>query len=151
MELRTEVEIDAPRERVWQVLMDFSAYSDWNPFITRISGAPEKGNSLVVTLRRSEGRESTFRPRVICYRPQKEFRWVGSLFTGWVFRGEHFFELQTLDFGDGDAERTRLIHGENFSGILVKFINRTLADTGRRFAEMNQALKERAEAMAHVH
>ena len=40
-ELRREVEIAAPAERVWSVLVDFDAYPDWNPFIRSIQGACE--------------------------------------------------------------------------------------------------------------
>ena len=32
-ELNTEIEINASAERVWQMLMDFDAYPQQNPFI----------------------------------------------------------------------------------------------------------------------
>jgi hypothetical protein len=37
-ELRREIELDAPPERVWAVVTDFDAYPEWNPFIRQISG-----------------------------------------------------------------------------------------------------------------
>ena len=40
-ELRSEIEIEAPTERVWGVLTDFAAYPEWNPFIRRVSGRAE--------------------------------------------------------------------------------------------------------------
>ena len=30
-ELRSEIEIEAPTERVWGVLTDFAAYPEWSP------------------------------------------------------------------------------------------------------------------------
>jgi len=37
-EVRTEIEIAASASSVWQVLTDFARYSEWNPFISCISG-----------------------------------------------------------------------------------------------------------------
>ena len=45
-ELRREIEIDAPPERIWAVVTDFGAYSEWNPFIRRISGGLREGARL---------------------------------------------------------------------------------------------------------
>ena len=40
-ELRTEIEINAPAERVWQILTDPAHFSDWNPFIHMPAGLGE--------------------------------------------------------------------------------------------------------------
>ncbi|MFQ5793715.1 MAG: SRPBCC family protein [Candidatus Bipolaricaulia bacterium] len=42
-EIQTEVEIDASAERVWQLLTDFAAFPEWNPFIRRASGKVKTG------------------------------------------------------------------------------------------------------------
>jgi hypothetical protein len=42
-ELRREIVIDAPPERVWAAVTDFAAYPEWNPFIRRISGELREG------------------------------------------------------------------------------------------------------------
>jgi uncharacterized membrane protein len=34
-EIHTEIEINAPAEKVWRVLTDFAAYPEWNPFVGR--------------------------------------------------------------------------------------------------------------------
>jgi uncharacterized protein YndB with AHSA1/START domain len=49
-ELRSEIDIVAPTERVWRVLTDFSAYPEWNPFIRRVSGRAEVSERLVVRM-----------------------------------------------------------------------------------------------------
>jgi hypothetical protein len=43
--VRAEVEIDAPIERVWEILTDLDRYGDWNPFTPKVEttlriGAP---------------------------------------------------------------------------------------------------------------
>ena len=49
-ELKTAIEIDATPDQVWDVLMDFGAYGDWNPFVTSLSGEARTGETLTVQL-----------------------------------------------------------------------------------------------------
>jgi len=37
-QVRTEIEIDASPERVWQVLTDVAGWSTWNPLLYRAIG-----------------------------------------------------------------------------------------------------------------
>ena len=140
-ELRTEIEIDAPPERIWSVLMDFDRYPAWNPFIREISGRAEEGERLYVRLGPPGEDTMTFKPVVTRAEPDRGFTWRGELLTGWLFEGTHFFELQPLTAG-----RTRFVHGEYFGGLLVPLLWRSL-DTKTRdgFERMNQALKAEAE------
>ena len=54
-EIRTEVEIDATPECVWDVLLDFRAYQSWNPFLRYVGGTPKVGHRLEVRARPSGG------------------------------------------------------------------------------------------------
>jgi uncharacterized protein YndB with AHSA1/START domain len=44
-ELHSEIEIAASAERVWDILTDFAACPQWNPFIRRFSGELEVANT----------------------------------------------------------------------------------------------------------
>jgi hypothetical protein len=48
LEIETEIEIFASAQRVWSVLLDFPAYSKWNPFVRVIGGLAKKGDRLTV-------------------------------------------------------------------------------------------------------
>jgi uncharacterized protein YndB with AHSA1/START domain len=37
-QLVAEIEIAAPAQRVWEILTDFAAYRQWNPFMPRLDG-----------------------------------------------------------------------------------------------------------------
>jgi hypothetical protein len=143
MELRTEIQIDAPLAAVWDVLTDFPRYSEWNPFIQSVGGELREGTRLAITLTPPDGSTWNIKPRVLRVRPEAELRWRGRLFIPKLFDGEHFFLLEQLG-----EKRVRFVHGEDFSGILVQLLRSTLTQTARGFVGMNQALRRRAEALA---
>jgi hypothetical protein len=140
-ELRSQIEIGVPAERVWQVLTDFAAYPEWNPFIRRVNGRPEVGEQLVVRMRPSGTKGITFRPTVMKVEPNRQLRWLGHLLVPGLFDGEHIFEIEALD-----RDRVLFIQREIFKGLFVPLLARSLdRDTQRGFEEMNRALREKAE------
>ena len=140
-ELFTMTEIEAPAERVWQILTDFARYPDWNPFIRRIHGEPLRRAELDVLIQPDGAKPVRFRPRIVTFRPPKELRWLGRLPLPGLFDGEHRFVVERLG-----QSRSRLIHEERFRGLLVPFLRRNLEGPVRRgFEAMNLALKQLAE------
>jgi hypothetical protein len=141
-QLHTEINVEAPAERVWGLLTDFASYPTWNPFIRNISGLPTPGERLEVRLEPPGGRGMTFRPKVLNVEPNRELRWLGNLLVPGLFDGEHSFTIQPLE-----ENRVRFVQREEFRGLLVPLFSRSL-DTNTRsgFEQMNRALKERAEA-----
>jgi len=145
-ELRSQIEIEATAERVWQVLTDFAAYPEWNPFIRRVNGQPEVEEQLVVRMKPSGTRGMTFRPTVMKAEPNRQLRWLGHLLVPGIFDGEHIFEIEELG-----SERVLFIQREVFKGLLVPLLDRAFYwDTQRGFEEMNRALRERAETADQV-
>ncbi len=140
MQLRTEIEILAPASRVWETLVDFARYAEWNPFIPEISGDLRVGAELHMVVAPPGGNEVKLQPKLLVVEPARELRWRGKLLVKALFEGEHFMQLVELAPG-----RTRFVHGENFSGVLVKLLGRALTQTARGFVFMNQALKRRVE------
>jgi hypothetical protein len=141
MQLRTEIEIEAPPARVWEILTDFPRYHEWNPFITSIAGELRVGKKLKLTISPPESGDSKFTPDLVVHTPNQELRWRGKvLFTG-LLDGEHFFKLSEPSPG-----KTKFVHGEDFRGVLVRFVTGKLTNVARGFVYMNQALKKRAES-----
>jgi len=141
-ELNTEIEIAASAQTVWEILTGLSHYEDWNPHIPEADGEVREGSKLTIRVEESDGSSMTFRPTVTRVVPHSEFRWLGRLLIPRLFDGEHIFEITALG-----ADRVRLVHRENFRGLLVlPFWNKLNTETRHGFEAMNAALKVRAEA-----
>ena len=140
MELYTEIQINATPERIWQTLTDFASFPQWNPFIRRASGKPEKGERLEVYLQPEGAGGMTVRPRVLTAEPGRELRWCGHLLFPGLFDGEHIFIIESVAGG------VRFIQREIFTGLLVPLFAKKLdTETRRGFEDMNHALKMRVE------
>ncbi len=142
LELRTEIEIDAPVERVWEVLTDFDRFPEWNPFIRQIRGNMRVGSRLEVFIGASGTQGMRFRPTVMKVVPNRELRWLGRLGLPRLFDGEHIFQIDPLG-----PMRARFIQRERFRSLLVPLLARSLnRDARRGFDEMNRALRARVTA-----
>jgi hypothetical protein len=140
----TNVDIDASKDAVWEVLTDFASYSEWSPFL-RIEGTPEVGSKLTVHMTADGEHGMSFRPKVLAAVPGEELRWIGKLGFHGIADGEHFFLLSTNTDGT-----TRLNHGERFSGALVALAkNNDSAKGNANYERFSLALKQRVESL-HV-
>ncbi len=135
------IDIDAPMDEVWRVLVDFPAHREW-------SAAPIEGRAVVGS-RISIGTPGMgFRPVVTVVEPGRELRWIGTL--GWrgILRGEHSFVLSANEDGT-----TRLVNHEDYTGALVTLARPLMgASPGTRagdngYAAFNRALKRRVESL----
>jgi hypothetical protein len=144
LEIRSEIDIDAPVEEVWAVLTDFASFPAWNPFIRRISGPLSPGSRLDVLLGLPGTRGMGFRPTLISVVPNHELRWLGRLGLPGLFDGEHIFELVPQG-----GNRTHFVQREQFRGLLLPLLRRSLLRDARRgFDEMNAALRARVTGKA---
>jgi hypothetical protein len=66
-------------ERVWDVLADLAAYSEWNPFARSAPGQLAEGARLTLRLAPPGGRAMTFRPTVLTAESGQLLRWIGRL------------------------------------------------------------------------
>ena len=139
--ITTEIAISATPERVWEVLMDFDTYPEWNPFVTVIAGDPWPGGRLDVSISPPGGKPMRFRPTVTASEPERFFQWLGRLGVPGVFDGRHSFRLDPTEHG------TRFEHREDFTGLLSFLRSGSRRDqTEAGFRAMNEAFRDRCEA-----
>lgn len=139
--IRTEIQIAAAPEDVWDVLVDLDRYAEWNPFITDASGVPSPGERLALKMA-ANGRTFTVRPIVMQRREPHTLGWRGRFGLPGLFDADHTHELHPIGAG------TRYVQREEFTGLLVPLLGKTLAATDVAFHEMNRALQRRVEQAA---
>ncbi|KAL6232010.1 hypothetical protein BDW75DRAFT_243369 [Aspergillus navahoensis] len=127
--LHTIIEINAPPAVVRKKFLDFSSLATYHPngFVASITPADptitpldlKPGDKLHCAM--GHGRLK-FSPRVVHNSPE-EFSWYADLpeFLPWIFGGTHYFRFEGVGgrAGSGEGVRTRLVHGENFTGLLA--------------------------------
>ncbi len=142
--IQTTAVLDVTPDVAWQVLTDFAAHAEWNPFMPSIAGDATPGARLTVRLTPPGGRAMTFRPTVTAAEPGRLLEWLGHLGVRGVFDGRHRFELEPLPSG-----QTRLAHGETFSGLLVRPLWRSMeGPTTTGFEQLNAAFAARCVAVS---
>lgn len=141
IEVRSEIDIDASADTVWEVLTDLGRFAEWNPFIREAAGTPAVGARLDVRVTTAIGLRPSFHPVVdVCDRGH-ELRWHGHYVSPALGSGDHTFHIEPLAEG-----KVRFVQRELFAGALVRATGPLLRrETQRGFAAMNQALKARAE------
>jgi hypothetical protein len=140
-ELKTEIDIQASPAKVWQILMDFDTWQEWNPFIHTVVGKPEIGQNVDITVRTATSKNMTLHCTIIKIEPNRELCWKYHVIFPGLFRGEHSFIIESRD--DGGAH---FVDVEIFSGLFVPLQAKNIDTHSKRgFEEMDQALKTRAE------
>ena len=138
-QIETRIEIDAPPEDVWTVLMDFPSYATWNPMVVAIAGEPEVGGRLDIKVALKNGRRLTFRPTVVEYDAGRRFAWLGKVGVRGVFDGLHRFEVENA------GPTSTFIHSEEFRGLLPPLLGKLMRDTHDSIIAMNEALTREVE------
>lgn len=140
------IQIGAPATAVWDILVDFARYREWNPFTVRVETSGVIGEPVIAYIARGRSTKlmrqefvlEQFDPPVqIAWRLPKMFH--RSLFTA--------YRIQRVDpLGPGECTYTT---SDEFSGLLARRIHRAQGQwVERQFIRMAEALKARAEHLA---
>ncbi|TIC89291.1 SRPBCC domain-containing protein [Nocardioides sp. GY 10113] len=147
------VEITAPLELVWQIMLDTDRYGEWNPFVVRAETTHPAaiGNPIVLHVVWANGRRTRSPERITALDAPStvDGRTAARLsysYEGWparlgLVRGTRHQRLQQVGGGPTVYETV-----EEFSGPLVRLAGPARVADG--FARHAEALKTRAEQLA---
>lgn len=140
--LKTEIIINVPVEKVWEALVDFQKYDQWNQFIPRVEGELALGSVLKVKIKVPNEKVKNYKVSVQKIIKNEIFGWLGHFLIPNIIDGHHSFQLKVID-----ENSTLLIHEEYFKGLLVPFVWNSYLNTKLRsgFEILNLGLKKYLE------
>jgi hypothetical protein len=141
-EVRKDIEISAPPSKVWQAVIAFDKYKNWNSQLQYLGGEVKPQSTLHLKLSVKGTDPYEFKPVVSHWEENKRFAWLAVTGVPRVFDGEHFFEIQ--DLGNG---KTLVVNGEEYRGILSLIIKNLpmMQSAPEGFELMNTELKNYCE------
>lgn len=133
-QLEHSVLLDAPVEKVWQVLVNFSDYSSWNSMIS-FKGEPAVGRKVPMRVE-ILGKRIVTPVNFLRMQTNKELAWMGG--PKGLFTGEHYFILEEQAEG-----KCKLRQGEKFKGLLLPLMWPFLESTlNKLYVQTNEDIQK---------
>lgn len=139
-----EIEIAAPIEKVWRVMLATERYGEWNPFVVRVDGEAKLGGRLRLHVRWHSGGGARSDELVTRLEPPRDgratlaYRFTGLLASLGAVAATRVQSLQS------EGKSTRYHTREEFRGWLSWAL--PLAKVQAGFDAHARALKARAES-----
>jgi uncharacterized protein YndB with AHSA1/START domain len=135
-EFSTEIDIEAPPERVWSVLVDTANWPSFDPFSDGVEGSPVLGQRVKVFSKLSPGR--AFPVTVTALDRPHRMVWSDGMPFG-LFRGERTYTITPRGTG------SHFTMQEVFTGPMLKLIGKSLPDMTESFQAFAKGLKDKSE------
>jgi hypothetical protein len=141
-----ELAIDAPPERVWEVVTDLARYPVWNPFVVACTSTLAVGDPIAMRVRIFARFAQPQREWILAHEPGRLLAYglprtrLGAL----VSRRSH-------EVSAGTAARARYVSHFELGGWLAPLVSLLLGNRLRAgFTAMSAAIAVRAEALARA-
>ena len=128
--------IQAPAEKIWNILSDAAGYPAWDLTMVRIEGKLALGETVKFFTKLSA---QAFPVKVTAFEPNRKLVLTGGMPLG-LFKSERTHTLTANKDGS-----TTFHTEEIFSGLLLGVFGRTIPDLTENFQGFAAALKKRAE------
>ena len=132
-----ETDIAVEPDVVWPILLDGAGYTGWDSGVERVEGTIADGAKIKVFSQVSPGR--AFPVKVAIDQAAGRMTWTGGMPLG-MFTGERTFTVTPTDTGCHFKMR------EEYTGLMLRFIWKSIPDLGSSFQQFADGLKAAAEA-----
>ena len=141
--IHTEIVIDQPIDKVWQVMTDFKRVPEWSTYFQGIEGDFIDGNSIVVfyNSKGSSRKAKAYKKKDILVDTRNHtFGWANQRVAPGL-RDNHQFKLVPLS-----DNKTKLIHTDEVKGLIVVLMGKRLSNLFYEFhTTYNEDLKRECE------
>lgn len=114
--VRAEIEIDAPIERVWQVLKHVDRYGAWNPFTPRVESTFRIGDPIHLHVR-LRAKRLTHRVEYVTRNEPYTLGWEMKMGARFLLHAERIQTLTAVD-----EHRTHYLTEDCFGGWLAPLV-----------------------------
>lgn len=140
-EIRTEITLEAPVERIWELLADCTLYPNWNPVIKHASGKLVEGEFLSFVVAFIESAPFEVNPKVISVMPGRSFCWQQTVYCAGIFNWKYRVGLEVIT-----ADKLKFIQWFTFGGIIGPLFTLSMqSHVASGLARMNEALRRWGE------
>lgn len=141
--IHTEVLIDAPPAKVWEVLTDFERLSEWSNNLVGLEGDFREGGQITVSFQAGPLTQKLDH-EVKFFKEGYSFGWSDPLFMGLSDR--HIYQVNETEDGKTLFVQTDEVKGSH--GHIGYHIGHQLANgTMQAYIEFNRRLKGRVESV----
>jgi|ERR671925_2123616 hypothetical protein len=130
-------DINARPEDVWATLIDGGAWTSWDSGVDGVEGRIAPGETITIRSKAAPGR--AFPVKVTEFDPPRRLVFSGGLPLG-LFKGVRTYSLTPVE------GVTRFRMREEYTGLLVGLMWRSMPDLGPSFDQFANGLRQRIEA-----
>lgn len=120
IESNADIHISVPPRRVWEVLIDFSSYPEWNPYVA-VRGAAALGSKVQWAYSSQPVKRVWTSATITYFDVPNAITW--SFRMGWLFRLEESFRVHPT------SEGTKVTHSIRCHGMIAQLGKRSLIKT----------------------
>ncbi len=138
----TQIEIEATKQQVWDVLTDFDRMPEWSSSFQGMKGEFREGGKATSYFKPLMGKKNMeFEHTIIDFKEGESFGWSDPFMLG--MKDHHVYKLESMDNGN-----TLFIQTDGVEGGATPFMGKLVTNNMEKmYSKFNQELKDRVESM----
>jgi hypothetical protein len=139
--IHTEITLDAPLDRVSELLADTSLYPQWHPLFPQVGGEMRAGAAIVVTVALPGIKPFKVRATIREAVPGRHLCWRYAYRLPGLFRWTYRYEIVALEHG-----RVKFVQDSSYTGLLAPLYHLGMKGPLQRgMLELNKAVQRWGE------